>query len=1249
MKKRINILSLLLFAASFVANASTDTITTALGPVIPVFGYDDGTADTATAFQDLLKTFPCYDSYMAGKTSTTIAQAPVDNYALQGVKMYLCANTPWTRALRTAMGLEASFNDVSDMSPTGAIVDIIIFLDKNLNQVALQVPGEKLVYGTAANNNQAYLPKYILNPAIKYYVSLVSGDLPGFQYKYTLDGTATDDSTFTNTQIASYFTTLAKTFPELAQQLFEHKEIMLTQYVDGPFGRDGLTTNSNLQLSTTSNDTSGNPIKISLYTGINCPPIPMGDATVPDYIVPLSSSTNPVTLPDSTDVSFYFGLVTGMMYHMIDGYLVPYNFNYSPITVQSDGSYTINSSTDYYALWPSLETTLLTDVATTFDTTLKNARAAWLSSLTAFNASTISIKDATGLDFSTTLPNGYTPTGGAVVAKLFSSASAAANCPIWLLANSPLDYGLFIAANNITSSTSTVMPVQSSAFNASTLFVDLVSGYVINQAGEYQPDDTGSFFLRMNATSVLNSLGYDATTLSQKSSGISISGVDTVAAFTPAFTEKYSAFLTQYTFNNNQKLYPIPFGNKMLGIYRGDKDAASYIYWTYNGSSMTDYFVTLDMTNGILCGPFNQYTDYIVSVVNGQIYSKQGPSGTFDNFTDIVAVYGNRWDADIQDDLTVLSAADAALQEQLEAEAYANAQAAANYKPTTLTESDSDRAAIAARLDAASFLLYPYDELKQDSSTGKYYRVELSSDTDTAGQYYYLDFDAPNSGVSTSGTPVQLAAAFDNTGTVQLTFDGVSMYNYRKMYGVAVSSADRTQSLGAASIHSILVMSTTDKTLTAGESGTTMLISSDPKFPTQGITSPLVSGDKTYYFYYSTVMKGYYALVNDSTLAVSYWLSMADGSKYNLDGTNRASYGRVAFGANTIDESANVDDNLLLIYENASGSMSCVMPNNSNANVYTPFYNYTDTTTTPSYPYLTTSGSVLNNMAAGISPYNSVKVAQSAVSSLTSLLDSVAKATMYDVYWDSATPTEYDVDDTYNWTRLRLMNNSDSTDQYLYLVYADGDLDYAIFGGELYTTTSSSNGSYNMSPLLNSSAQLITITPTKDAATFVAYVVVTATDSSSSISTTSHSYSYQYEFDGLSSDELSVLYLSVWGMQPVAASSGQIVLAEKMDLSNLSLLVSSDVQGGGTPDLTNVCSDDSRGIFYGISTDGSYVDLVTGVKYDVTTGVATGGCLWPDDLTALLTSLNVSVGVTSSTDSTPCLFSYPAVTTTATE
>jgi hypothetical protein len=120
-------------------------------------------------------------------------------------------------------------------------------------------------------------------------------------------------------------------------------------------------------------------------------------------------------------------------------------------------------------------------------------------------------------------------------------------------------------------------------------------------------------------------------------------------------------------------------------------------------------------------------------------------------------------------------------------------------------------------------------------------------------------------------------------------------------------------------------------------------------------------------------------------------------------------------------------------------------------------------------------------------------------------------------------------------------------------------------------------------------------------------------------------------------------------MQPVAASSGQIVLAEKMDLSNLSLLVSSDVQGGGTPDLTNVCSDDSRGIFYGISTDGSYVDLVTGVKYDVTTGVATGGCLWPDDLTALLTSLNVSVGVTSSTDSTPCLFSYPAVTTTATE
>ena len=1212
------------------------TTTNALGPVVPVFGYDDGSGNNA--FDAMLQAFPGAASLKTGTDANrTLAGAPVDNYAVQGVHVYLCANTPFTRALRSSMGIDSMDLDVSDMSPTGALVDIIVFLNAAGAQVPLQVVGKKLVYGSAANNNQAYSPEYILNPAITHYLSLVAGALPEFQYLYPIN-TSKDPvaSGKSNTDIDAYYAAVGKISTVLEQQLLEHKKALLAQYQNGPFGKDLLVPDNNILPSS------------YLYTGMNCPLIPMGDDTVSDYIIPVYNDGSNVTTCSITDshVNYYLGIVTGIQYNKVDGYLVPFSFGYSCVTQGKDGKYTTTGAkypTNNYVIWTSFNTSVATPDQITA------ARTKWLADLATFNKSVISPYDAVGWDFSKPLLSGSSVAGGKIIARLFSSASAVNGCPIWVLANSPLDYGIFIATNDPTSSP--IIPIQSKDFGDSTVFIDLVSGYVITPAGEYKTDSFG-YTSRVSADMLLSSLGYDSGNYVQSGTGINVGDVNTKNAFTSSFTAKYKLLQTQYNYHKNEKLYPIPFGAKILGIYRGDKQAGSYIYWEYNGNQMTDYFLTFHMADPNVPNDtakigvaLDSKTNYIVSLVNGQIYSLSGKSGqcTQDEINDMIEIYGGLWDQDIKDRIAELSVIDATLMAQLKAEADANAAAAANYKPTILTESDTDRAAVAQRLDATNFLLYPYDELKQDPSTGKYYRVEADDTTSATATptYSYLDFNAPNSGVSATGAATQIALIFNGAGESQLSFDGVSMYNYRKMYGVSVAS-DGTQKLGAASIHSILVMSSGDKTTFAsssfvpGSSSATMLGSSDPKFPTRGISS-VVSGDQTYYFYYSTVMKGYYALVEDKTLGESYWMCMLDGSKYNLDGTNKPSYSPVAFGANFDSTSTAEKNNLLLAYQGYTGNMNCIMPNQSNANVYTEFFSNTTTV-----PYVTTDGSVINTMVAGSSPYNGVPVAQAAEGSAITLSNSTSMATMYDVYWDTEKATEYDVDANYKWTRLRLMNNSDADKMYLYIVLNSSNvIEYAIFDGALYNQSSAESRTYN--PVLDATASPITITSSIDSNTFVAYIQAVQTN-------TSASYSYQYYFDALSADRLTDQQLTVWKMQPVASSSAQIVLAKNMDLNNLSEVSVSDVlSAGGTPNLSayNVRSDDDAGIFYARYSDGYDVDLATGVKYDASSGVTTGYSLLFADLSAFLAKLNVSVGTTSADDPTPCLWSYPVVATTA--
>jgi hypothetical protein len=221
---------------------SSGNIVTALGSVIPVFGWGD--TDMLTSFNVSVA-----DSSVATVSDQANYNAPLDNYSVKamqtGSNVYCCGNTPFTRALREAMGQSALFDDIFDMSPTGPIVDYIVFFDKNDKQVPLMAVEKTLVYGTVENLNAAYMPKYVLNPEIVSWVSLVASDLAEFEVGgapalYDLKGKylgvwpkSSSYSTYAD-QIKSYFTDVFNNVSDkLAAQMFAHKTAMQKQYLTG--------------------------------------------------------------------------------------------------------------------------------------------------------------------------------------------------------------------------------------------------------------------------------------------------------------------------------------------------------------------------------------------------------------------------------------------------------------------------------------------------------------------------------------------------------------------------------------------------------------------------------------------------------------------------------------------------------------------------------------------------------------------------------------------------------------------------------------------------------------------------------------------------------------------------------------------------------------------------------------------------------------------------------------------------------
>ena len=333
----------------------------ALGPVVPVFGYDSD-------FGQMMSVFPAAQSVtdvssagafavqlnsLNSDAPTTISMgAPANNYAALGAEVYYCANTPFIRQLRELMGLQ-KLTSISDMSATGPYVEPVVFLDSGLNQVPLMVPGKKVVHGIEANNNIAYLPAMVMNPDIKYYFPLVGADLPEFYVQYggvpyySIDNSGGPyNASQMSSSVSDFLDTLGSINASLEQQVLDQKTALETQFLSGPFTKSEITTEDSLKFS-------GDSGSYVLYEGLNCYPVPMGNDSVSDLLLPVGSS-GVVILPTTGTVNYYYGLVTDIRYASSNGYLIPSSFSSSCVTVGDDGAVTTEGATrstsDFYYL-----------------------------------------------------------------------------------------------------------------------------------------------------------------------------------------------------------------------------------------------------------------------------------------------------------------------------------------------------------------------------------------------------------------------------------------------------------------------------------------------------------------------------------------------------------------------------------------------------------------------------------------------------------------------------------------------------------------------------------------------------------------------------------------------------------------------------------------------------------------------------------------------------------------------------------
>ena len=815
-------------------------------------------------------------------SNVAIAGGDNINYSAFGVNIYECQNTPFATELMHLTNKQG--------------LDYIVFFDEFLNCVPLLVP--------IPQASKFNLPEFELNPAIAYWASLIcyigngSGDAPQpldafmgrasdgtiFFPVYTLDGNVAYvpgvvgsngnqgalDKILAGLQANQSGATSLINTANLYNQIEQIARHEVNAYEQGPFYAPcNLRAPDEKMFIIQASQTSNASIEVIPYIGM--PPYPMtlnlgATSNATDYLIPFvteNGSSTTTQLPNPY-VDKFVSLVSDIVFDVqVDDSGVATFVPTSYANSCYDPKKGLNSSKiGTYAWLENFANSSGVTVSKELIADVKVQRAAWVSFIEGNKNDPTFMAQSHGIAFG----QNYT---------LSIANSDDYQNSIYMYTCSSQISG--IAEDYYVMSASEVLPNKTVGAIANS---QSMQPYIVSLATGFMYDSNGST-VKSSSGKPVSMDPAQLLALVNKNQGNKQVSTATIIHLAK-ITAKGASYL-------QTKQGPYEFGSLLLSLYRIDVENGNYVYFTTNQvGNPIDYFVVVkDPEKQLFGGPISGSTEYMVSLVTGQLYTRSGTSGDWPNLTTLLASVSNSMS---------ISSVDKARINKLNADF--NAQQAAEkeqekslekqvVKPNQLILADIGN--IAANLVAKPYLPAPYDSLVRDTD-GKYYRI---TPDENGNPYIIFDFNATTATQDSHSADTQMGGMFTAKGVFITYMNGIHLAVMRQQYGVHVAS-NGVQTLAIPHIVGNMNLHDVDQALAPGKSGSALLASSDSQFPTPGIPSSIVSGKKTYYFYYHVFLHTYFVYVVDKASDDAYYISMDDGTEFNLDGSARIMHYQVA-------------------------------------------------------------------------------------------------------------------------------------------------------------------------------------------------------------------------------------------------------------------------------------------------------------------------------------------------------------------
>ena len=1030
----------------------------------------------------------------AGESASVRVYAPKKNYAAEGCWIYLATHTPFVKDMQPT---------AKQLSPVGPYVDYVIFFDEGMNQVPLQIPVNKPIPGVSGDIKW---PAVGLNPNIKYMASLLSTGLADFQVEYQgkripvmyeLDGGKASMADLSD-KVGQAIQQMQQAFPTLFDQFEAHRNALISQYHFGPFiyGKDRLTDLSEYSVAV---DQGQSTISLKFYKGAYC----LG-SDVSAVMLPMGG-TGTAVLP-SNKVNHFIDLVTDIEWEVLpDKSLKASNFDHAPGTWDGK-TFAPNSKAANKFYWFDViagnKGANQADIKK-LQQYLVQQRNAWLSS---FDGSELSQGISVGnLHF--TLPG-----------ELNSKEVIANKCFIYHVSPSPSallterDWFVVIDSPKPSLENFNLVDISQGVPEGASL-VSLATGKVYDMTGKPRTSRNRPLVVTTTGAGQQGSTSQHLytymNTMYPAGNGMSLK-----------FQEQYKDAVESYTEDINRPIMQQEFAGIHLAIYADDLAAGNYVYFNAAGMTVSenfvpkDLFVTVNTAGGktTFGAQLTKSTEYIVSIISGQIYSRSGPSGEMSRKTvwNFANGQGFYWRSTLREifEKQKLSYLSTKAMERKEVEALVAEQDQGDQK-VLLTQSQAQ--SIIGRLSKP--LPAPYSTLRQDPVTQMFVHV-TSAEVGGETQYSYTFFNLPNNYKDREGKPVSVGGIYNQEGKLEQKLTGTVLEAMKHQFGL-YGEAEKT--LGVPVTQPSMLMSAKDRALKPGQNGETMIVSTSKDFPGRQVKMPA-----DYYLYYSLVMDTYYVF----SAQKNYWMSVVGGYMYDRNGRPIPKKHKV--GVN-VASSARKDD-LLLMEDTPAGRMQGMMQNPYHNNDFTNFVN--------------------DGTGQWKSMYGAATVVQDAKRSAKTR-GGAAKGSVYTVLFENSSKTRqerrtYEEDPAYRWESMSFLPIG-SDDELLSAmpgisyrsarVVKKGDaIEQFVFNGLMHTVAPTSQaGVYKITPVNQAAGEPAILQMLVDENTNAPYAKVTV-----GMGATAEVYKYGYEYDQLPEAQQSSLRALIKGDVTVCPAQVQV-------------------------------------------------------------------------------------------------------------